>query len=334
MPPPTPLRPVYFLLPGTGKRFACGGLWAELLTYEVASNLCTARLVTYRERENDKLFLDDVLADASENPIFIVNWGWDVGELLTTLKGRDVVYHAHSAGYDFHIPPEVPIFCVSRSTLGYWGAHAANSPLYYVPNLLPDRFANSRGGRDIDVLVQARKTSEYVLQRLVPSLATDCQIKVVTEFIEDLPALLNRTKVYLYESSEYWANRNVTEGFGLPPLEALACGCSVFSSVNHGLADYLEPGINCFKLRTHSLEWDRSRVLEAVRHWDDSARIEPDLSEYRASNVEFCLRRALEDVNRFFDYSRGHPPDIPPLGAQTKTWLRRLTSWRAPRTGA
>ena len=30
--------------------------------------------------------------------------------------------------------------------------------------------------------------------------------------------------VVLYDSADYWRGRGVSEGFGLPPLEALACG--------------------------------------------------------------------------------------------------------------
>nr|WP_231599416.1 glycosyltransferase [Crocosphaera watsonii] len=44
----------------------------------------------------------------------------------------------------------------------------------------------------------------------------------------------NRSKVYLYDSAEYWAQQRVSEGFGLQPMEALACGCQVFSSINGG----------------------------------------------------------------------------------------------------
>jgi glycosyltransferase involved in cell wall biosynthesis len=48
-----------------------------------------------------------------------------------------------------------------------------------------------------------------------------------------LAQLFNSSKIYLYDSAEYWVVKGLTEGLGLPPLEALACGCIVFSSVNH-----------------------------------------------------------------------------------------------------
>jgi hypothetical protein len=53
------LRKLYFLVPGTGGKFACGGLWAQLKTLNLAKQVCSADVVTYRQREKDTLFLDD-----------------------------------------------------------------------------------------------------------------------------------------------------------------------------------------------------------------------------------------------------------------------------------
>jgi glycosyltransferase involved in cell wall biosynthesis len=71
---------------------------------------------------------------------------------------------------------------------------------------------------------------------------------LINSFVDDLSKLFNRSKVYLYDSAEYWAQQRVSEGFGLQPMEALACGCQVFSSINGGLSDYLDPGFNCYKI--------------------------------------------------------------------------------------
>ncbi|MFM6754012.1 MAG: glycosyltransferase family 1 protein, partial [Dolichospermum sp.] len=45
------MRKLYFLVPGTDGKFACGGLWAELKTVNLAQNICSAEVVTYRQRE-------------------------------------------------------------------------------------------------------------------------------------------------------------------------------------------------------------------------------------------------------------------------------------------
>ena len=56
--------------------------------------------------------------------------------LVAKLKGRLVIYQAHSSGYGFDLPPGVPVLAVSRNTLGYWGDRAPRNPLFLVPNAL------------------------------------------------------------------------------------------------------------------------------------------------------------------------------------------------------
>ena len=70
--------------------------------------------------------------------------------------------------------------------------------------------------------------------------------------------------VLLYDSADYWRGRGVSEGFGLPPVEALACGCVVFSSLNHALADSLDPGLVGHQIGCGSLESDLERIQAAV----------------------------------------------------------------------
>jgi len=82
--------------------------------------------------------------------------------------------------------------------------------------------------------------------------------------VDDLVDLFNSASVYLYDSADYWRGRGVSEGFGLPPLEALACGCVVFSSLNHALADTLDPGRIGHQIGCGSLESDGERIAAAV----------------------------------------------------------------------
>jgi glycosyltransferase involved in cell wall biosynthesis len=296
------MRKLYFLLPGTKGKFGGGGLWAELKTVKLAQQICEAEIVTYRQREEDYLFLADLLPKSDrDNCIFIVSWGFDVPKLITQLKNYRVIYHAHSAGYKFKLPSQIPIITVSRNTMGYWGEQAANSLIYYLPNQLGTEFYDTEQLRDIDVLVQTRKSSEYLIEQLIPSLQSYCQVKIIDSYVEDLAALFNRSKIYLYDSAEYWKVSGVTEGFGLPPLEALACGCHVFSSINHALADYLDPGFNCYKVSVHTLEYDVQRILYVI-----NSKTKPQLSSlfwesYREENLLNRLKIILEEINIFFD---------------------------------
>lgn len=320
------MRSLYFLLPGTGKRFACGGLWAELKAFELAKQFCPAEVVTYRQREKGTLFLDDVLEQKDlSNIIFVMSWGFDVAKLAKRLKNYHAIYHAHSAGYGFTLPSSVPIVTVSRNTLGYWGQLAPNSLIYYLPNQISDEFRVLDLNRDIDVLIHTRKSSEYLLNQLIPALQQRCKVEIINTFVDSLSTVFNRTKVYLYDSAEYWAQQRVSEGFGLQPMEAMACGCQVFSSVNGGLSDYLDPGFNCQKIAGYSTEYDVQRILSAI-----ATPIPPlpasFFDEYRSPNILHRFEVILREVNAFFDHKQSHPATIAPLTRSrlTQLALKRL----------
>ncbi|MEA5487815.1 MULTISPECIES: glycosyltransferase [Pseudanabaena] len=313
------MRRLYFLLPGTTDKFACGGLWAELKTLELVKKVCPAEVVTYRQREQGHLWLDDLLKggdtfQALDDVIFVMSWGFDVAKLAPKLKRLNAIYHAHSAGYGFNLPASVPIITVSRNTLGYWGQRSPHSLIYYLPNEISDKFQNWQGDRDIDVLVQARKSSSYLMRQLIPSLQQKCRLEVIDYYVEDLEGLFNRAKVYLYDSAEYWAVQGVTEGFGLQPMEALACGCQVFSSVNHGLSDYLDPAFNCYKIAGYSQEFDMQRILRVIQTNQKLSLSPTLLDEYRAENIIKRLQVILTELNEFFDHKQLYQSNIPSLG--------------------
>ncbi len=316
------MRKLYFLVPGTHGKFACGGLWAELKTVKLAQQICSADVVTYRQRETDQLFIDDVLAEKNlDQAIFVISWGFDVAKLAAKLKQYNVIYHAHSAGYKFRLPASIPIITVSRNTMGYWGQKSPHSLIYYLPNQISNEFKNLHLQRDIDVLVQARKSSEYLIQELIPALQQQCQLKLVDSYIEDLPGLFNQAKIYLYDSAEYWAQQLVTEGFGLQPMEALACGCQVFSSVNGGLSDYLDPGFNCYKIAGYSKEYDVQRVMKALKYSQTIDLPEEFFAEYRTENIVKRFQVILTELNDFFDHKSQLSANIADL---TPTRLARL----------
>ncbi|MGB5768392.1 MAG: glycosyltransferase, partial [Crocosphaera sp.] len=200
---------------------------------------------------------------------------------------------------------------------GYWGQKSPNSLIYYLPNQISDEFSNLNIERDIDVLVQERKSSEYLLKQLIPALKTQCNVFVINSFVDDLSQLFNRSKVYLYDSAEYWAQQRVTEGFGLQPMEALACGCQVFSSINGGLSDYLDPGFNCYKIAGYSREYDLQRILKAIHATDKLTLSAQVLEEYRGKNIIKRLEFILTDINLFFDCQ-----------SQSDHKIQELTKWR------
>ena len=289
------------LVPGTSSRFRCGGLGVAKQTVRLLSELRPTTLVTYRERTVQHPFIDDLLKEelVDDKCLWIVTWGFDVPRLLKRLRGRNVIYHAHSSGYGFKLPPSVPIVAVSRNTMGYWGHHASRNPLFFIPNALESQWIE-RGDlngdlaiRPIDVLVQKRKSSNYLLFELVPALrAKGLRVEIQNDWVEDIVRLFNDSKVFLYDSTEHWSAAGVTEGFGLPPVEAMACGCIVFSSLNHALSDILTPGEIGHQIGCGSLSNDVNRIIAAVCNpsdWKPSS-IKSDLALLELSEESHVKR--------------------------------------------
>lgn len=192
--------------------------------------------------------------------------------------------------------------------------------IYYLPNQISAEFNNLCLKRDIDVLAQARKSSEYLMQELILAFSKQCNVLVIDAYVEDLVGLFNRAKVYLYGSAEYWAQQGVSEGFSLQPLEALACGCQVFSSINGGLSNYLDPGFNCHKIAGYAKEYDVQRILK-VLNTSTTPLSEQFFQEYRTENIKQRLQVILEELNEFFNHKKYQPSTIKSL---TKVGIAKL----------
>ncbi len=348
------MRPVRFLVPGTTGKFRCGGLSVELQTARLVGQLVPVELVTYRQRQSNYPFLKDLLrADPPPGEaLWIVSWGFDVPRLLRQLRGRPVAYHAHSSGYGFDLPPATPVLAVSRNTLGYWGDRSPRSPLALVPNALEHQwiargarpgnsaFSADHGRRPIDILVQRRKSSTYLLEQLVPALQEQgfC-VHVQSGWVDDLVDLFNSSTVFLYDSADYWRGRGVTEGFGLPPIEAMACGCVVFSSLNHALADNVDPGLVGHQIGCGTLAGDLERITAAVHNpgtWrPDASSLQAMLERCSEEALSQRWKQALLDINNHWDYllKDNHRPLISPkpgLLRWQQWWFRlegRLRRW-------
>jgi glycosyltransferase involved in cell wall biosynthesis len=253
----------------------------------------------------------------------------------------------------------VPVLAVSRNTLGYWGNRAPRNPLFLVPNALDAKWlrpgsaavpwrdprvgarATEPGAipgprRPIDVLVQVRKNSRYVLEQLVPALRQrGLRVELQDGWVDDLVELFRSATVVLYDSADYWRGRGVSEGFGLPPLEALASGCVVFSSLNHALADSLDPGLVGHQIGCGSLAADLERIAAAVadpQAWRaDSQRLELLLQEGSEAALAERWRRAISACDRHWGLllaGAAAPLQSPPAWRlRLDPWLVRLRRW-------
>ena len=330
---------VRVLVPGTGTRFRCGGLTVALQTARILSGLLTTEIVTYRERNSGCSFLEDllVLPANDDRSLWLVSWGFDVPKLLKKLYCRQVIYQAHSTGYGFDLPPGIPIIAVSRNTLGYWADRAPRNPLFFLPNALephwmrPNDIAIARS-RPIDVLVQARKSSPYVIKQLLPALKHEgLNICLLSDWVDDVVQLFRDSKVYIYDSAEYWRGRGVSEGFGLPPIEALASGCVVFTSFNHALADLLTPGITAHQIGCGNLKYDVSRIVASVNHpleWSgDDHEINSILNEVSEQHLIDGWSSVIKQLELGFDFWHRNSDLLrtsPTVVLRKRHWIRRI----------
>lgn len=309
-------RNLYFVFPEMN--INSGGHIAQTKFMSIAQELflgiCDVQPLTYRKKEANIGYLDEVIRDISaDNNIYIIHWGPDIPQLLTKLNKFNVVYFAHSTGYKFNIPSKVPIINVSKHSQGYWGRFAPNNLIFYLPNQISDKYHYQNQERSIDVLVQKRKSSQYLIEQLVPALNPHCNLTLIDYWVEDLATIFNQTKVYLYDSTEYWVQARASEGFGLPPLEAMACGCTIFSSVNDALSDYLDPGFNCHKLRVYSKEYDVQRILSAVENWQQNSANLDIVKNYRLPLIKERFTQVFKEINLFFDHQKSYSANIPPI---------------------
>jgi glycosyltransferase involved in cell wall biosynthesis len=311
---------VRVVVPGTEGRWWCGGLLIALRAAELLDDHVPTEVVTSHDVSEGHRALDEALADADPADLFVVTWGPHVQELLERLRGRRVVYYAQSPGWGITVPPGVAVVTLSRFLLAYWAERAPHQPVNLLPPVLDPRCVDPGGARDIDVLFLSRKSTPYLAERLVPALAEQCRVHVQDETIDrgDLIGLYQRARIYVYSSApaDYGTaagSGTWLEGFGLQPLEALACGCAVFSNVHGGLADYLEPDVNAWKLETHSLAHDVGRVLAAVRGDRTPAVDAPGLrTTYSEAAFHERVARLLPAWEEYFAAVEAGPGDFGP----------------------
>lgn len=305
---------VVVLLPGiTGKAWQSGGLMIAQNMAHLLDKHIPTEVVTYVDREPEIPFLDDKLASYNSDTLFIATWGPHIQGLVTRLAGRNLAYYAQSTGWSITLPVTVPVISLSRYIMAHWMLAAPHNPLFLLGPVIPVSSQTTAGGRPIDVLFVKRKSTAYLQERLVPELRKKCEVFTVDTFISksDLFDLYERSKVYLYSSAP-WSSGWV-EGFGLQPLEALACGCAVFSNLHGGLSDYLEPDEQrVFKLETYSLEYDIDRILRSVASGPPppDSKLQTLIESYSFEAFNTRARNILCALDSFFSHARTHAPSI------------------------
>lgn len=318
---------IKFLFPGTTVTWHSGGIAIALKLAQYLSDLRPLEIVTYEDREPEHPFLtDDYLASQPADTLWLITFGPHVSRLLERLNGRRVAYYAQSAGWSIDMPPGPTILCISRFVMAYWAQWAPGARLFLVPPTLDPACRNQQQQRDIDVLYLSRKTTPYLHDELVPRLRERCRVETVNEMLplRDVLDLFNRSKVYVYDFAPS-SDRAWVDGFGLQPLEAIVCGCAVFTTVSGGPCDYLDPGVNCSQISGDS-DRDLAAILSSVSTHSGGNRDEAVLQEqYSEAALQQRLRvlvDELEAVDVRVDTSARLAPPLPPDAPDhTQGWV-------------
>ena len=116
-------------------------------------------------------------------------------------------------------------------------------------------------------------------------------------FIDHMPEL---ELAYYYSSATLLAYPSFYEGFGLPPLEAMACGCPVITSNTSSLPEVVgEAGIMVNPYDTNSLVEAMRQVLTNSELRDNMVR--KGLEQAKKFSWEKAARETLEVYNKVAD---------------------------------
>jgi glycosyltransferase involved in cell wall biosynthesis len=189
-------------------------------------------------------------------------------------------------------------------------AHS-KTPAYLVSNCINTQVFNNKGAERIkhSIVFHYRsadyKGPEYAIEaiRILEEKYPDLKVDVIS--IEDAPNNLPKSCKFHHKlSAEQIAEINnrtqvfmctsVEEGFGLPGLEAMACGCAVVSSSYKGVLEYAVDGENALLSPVRDVD---AMVNNIVRLFEDDELIKR-ISE---NGVKTGKERSLEKSAQKFE---------------------------------
>lgn len=82
---------------------------------------------------------------------------------------------------------------------------------------------------------------------------------------EEIAKVYNRSHIFV--STSWW------EGFGLPPLEAMACGCAVLLTDSQGIVEWVQADQDCVLYEAKNIEQLKVRLEEMIKDQGLRARL-------------------------------------------------------------
>lgn len=324
----------FFLQPSlVDPAYVCGGWQIFNRAAELAGRLRDVEVLTYRHREAGTRYLDDVPAEELHAGLVWTYWSAHVTELSRRLAGHPrVVLYAMNTDYGRDhgqvTPPAWPLVCLSRFLAAAWSEADPWRLVHYLGPVLHADARNPRREREVDVLAHVRKLPPYVRRELLPALVeSGLRVEEVGDWRpqEEMLALFQEARVYLY-----WVHRQIGglwihEGFGMQPLEAIACGALPVSNLYGGMSDYLEPPTNCRKIGVWDLAYDVEQVTRAARE-HDGGNVDEERLRRRYSADTFLARfpEIERDLLAYFSGRRGQRPQAFSLMPPREPLSRRL----------
>lgn len=234
-------------------------------------------------------------ADVPDADVVIATW-WETAEWVSTLspsKGAKVFFVQHHEVFSFFDENRVratyrlPLHkvVVSRWLQQVMTEEYGDNNVSVVPNSVDTNQFNAppRGkqavptvglvyshtywkGFDVSVKALALVAEKIPNLRIITFGDIDpeeeCPLPPNAEYILRPP---QGTIKDLYSQCDVWLCGSRVEGFGLPPVEAMACRCPVVTTPVGGLIDIIEPGVNGYLVPIDDPETFAERILQVLQ---------------------------------------------------------------------
>jgi len=143
--------------------------------------------------------------------------------------------------------------------------------------------------RAVEILMECRTNLAVRMASSDPSLRVNAQFKTELEFPSDDAELAR-----WYRRSDLFVSASHLEGFGLPVLEAMACGVPVVTTDSGGVSDFAVDGYNCLMVPVA----EPTALASAIARLLDDAGLRRRLAE---GGLETARRLSWENTAAAFE---------------------------------